>query len=154
MPPGDSWECLETILGSHHCGSWGVPLASSGWAPGCCRPPYNAQDRPPETRVTRLVNTHLGRPSSLFTAEGPGSMASGLDGSGSRPSEDAREGVGCIPLSSPKPLLFGAAPSRAADRDIVAPSGEEGSGPPVPRGTRPPSSGLRTPRSLFFATTV
>lgn len=132
----------------------GVPLASSGWAPGCCRPPYNPQDRPPESTVTRLVNTHLGRPSSLFTAEGPGSMASRLDGSGSRLWEDARKGVGCILLSSPKPLLFGAAPSRAADRAIVAPSGEEGRGPPLPRGTRPPSSGLHTPRSLFFATTI
>lgn len=60
-------------------------------------------------------------------------MASGLYPSSSRPLKDAREGVGCIPFSSQKPLVWGASPSDlGVDYDTGAPSEEEGKEFPVP----------------------
>lgn len=48
------------------------------------------------------------------------------------PSEYAREGVGCTPFSSQKPLVWGVSPSGGVDCDTGAPSREEGKGSPVP----------------------
>lgn len=83
---------------------------------------------------------------------GSSKMASGLYPSSSRPLKDAREGVGCIPFSSQKPLVWGASPSDlGVDYDTGAPSEEEGKESPVPG---PASSGLHTPSSLFFCPTI
>lgn len=72
--------------------------------------------------------------SETFRSRGgsSGKMASGLYPSSSRPSEDAREGVGCIPFSSQKPPVWGVSPSGGVDCDTGAPSREEGKGAPVP----------------------